>query len=110
MMIFTLRFKLFILYLMIRVIFDKNFLGKLSYILTQKGAPSLVIKGHAYRATKRRDKRTYWSCCVPVCRARCVTSDGIVTSQSGKHYHIPDARRIRRHNQIESLIETIKNV
>lgn len=80
------------------------------YVVTRRGAPSLVVAGFGYVARKRRGTRVYWCCRSrrsQGCRARAVTRQGRLLTRVGVHAHEAHDPLLHRHAAIESLIETV---
>ncbi|XP_069357448.1 protein tramtrack, beta isoform-like isoform X8 [Maniola hyperantus] len=81
-----------------------------SYTVTQRGAPCLILDGFGFVAHKRRGSRVYWACQrrkQDGCMARALTVDGRLIVRCSEHNHLSNVLNTNNIDRIESLIEIV---
>ncbi|XP_046575650.1 uncharacterized protein LOC124283684 [Haliotis rubra] len=62
---------------------------RVEYLMSQRGAPQIVLDSYGYTRNKVRQICTHWRCVVKTCTGRCSTVGDFLRTQT-EHNHAPD--------------------
>src|SRR5207237_2426103 len=86
----------------------------LEFVPSSRGFQLLVLDGYTFNKKLQRDNKSYWICTQKdKCRAKCVITDGKLTSRPGQHSHgenTADIEKRKRINLMKNNARTTRDI